>query len=35
MAYGDFKILTRITTSDKTLHDKILNNDKIPKYKEY
>ena len=35
MAYGDFKDLTRITTSDKTLFDKAFNFFKNTKYDEY
>ena len=32
MAYGDFKDLTRITASDKTLRDEAFNIAKNPKY---
>ena len=32
MAYRDFKDLTRITDSDKTLHDKAFDSAKIPKF---
>ena len=32
MAYGDFKDLTRRTTSDKILHDKAFNIAKNPKF---
>ena len=35
MAYGDFKDLTRITASDKMLHDKAFNIAKNPKYDGY
>ena len=35
MAYGDFKDLTRRTTSDKILPDKELNIAKNPKYDGY
>ena len=35
MTYGDFKNLTRRTTSDKILHDKAFNIAKNPKYGEY
>ena len=35
MTYGDFKNLTRRTTSDKILHDKAFNIAKNPKYDEY
>ena len=35
MVYGDFKDLTRITASDKILHDKAFNIAKNPKYDEY
>ena len=35
MAYGDFKDLTRITASDKMLHDKAFNIAKNPKYDRY
>ena len=35
MTYGDFKILTRRTASDKTLSDKAFNIAKNPKYDEY
>ena len=34
-AYGDFKDLTRRTTSDKILRDKVFNIDINPKYDEY
>ena len=35
MAYGDFKDLTRRTTSDKILRDKAFNIAKNPKYNKY
>ena len=35
MAYGDFKVLTRRTTSDKVLRDKTFNIAKNPKYDGY
>ena len=35
MAYGDFKDLTRRTTSDKILHDKAFNIAKNTKYDGY
>ena len=35
MAYGDFKDLTRRTTSDKILHHKAFNIAKNPKYDGY
>ena len=35
MAYGDFKILTRRTASDKILRDKAFNIAKNPKYDGY
>ena len=35
MAFGDFKYLTRRTTSDKILHDKAFNIAKNPKYNGY
>ena len=35
MAYGDFKDLTRGTTSDKILHDTAFNIAKNPKYDGY
>ena len=35
MAYADFKYLTRRTTSDKILRNKIFNITKNPKYDEY
>ena len=35
MAYGDFKDLTRRTTSDKILRDKAFNVAKNPKYDGY
>ena len=35
MAYGDFKDLTRITASDKTLQNKAFNIAKNPKYDGY
>ena len=35
MAYGDFKDLTRRTTSDKILHDKPFNIAKNPKDDKY
>ena len=35
MAYGDFKDLTRRTTSDKILHDKAFNIAKNLKYNGY
>ena len=35
MAYGDFKDLTRRTTSDKILSDKAFNIAKNPKYDGY
>ena len=35
MAYGDFKDLTRRTSSDKILLGKIFNNAKIPNYDGY
>ena len=35
MAYGDFKDLTRRTTSDKILRDKEFNIAKNPKYDGY
>ena len=35
MAYGDFKDLTRRTTSDKRLRDKAVNIAKNPKYVGY
>ena len=35
MAYGDFKDLTRRTTSDKILRDKAFNLAKSPKYDRY
>ena len=35
MTYGDFKDLTRRTTSDKILHDKAFNTAKNPKYEGY
>ena len=35
MAYGDFKDLTRRTTSDKILRDKAFNIAKNPKYDGY
>ena len=35
MAYGDFKHLPRIKTSDKTLRDKAFNIAKIPKHHRY
>ena len=35
MTYGDFKDLTRITTSDKILCDKAFNIAKNPKYDGY
>ena len=35
MAYGDFKNLTRRTTSDKILHDNSSNIAKNPKYDRY
>ena len=35
MAYGDFKVLKRITASDKVLRDKVFNIAKNPKYDGY
>ena len=35
MCYGDFKDLTRRTTSDKILRDKVFNIAKNPKYDGY
>ena len=35
MAYGDFKDLARITTSDKVLVNKVFNIGKNPKYDGY
>ena len=35
MVYGDFKNLTRITASDKILHDKAFNIANSPKYDGY
>ena len=35
MAYRDFKVLTRRTSSDKILHDKALNTGKKTKYVGY
>ena len=35
MAYGDFKDLTRRTTSDKVFRDKAFNIGKNPKYDGY
>ena len=35
MCYGDFKDLTKRTTSDKILHDKVFNIAKNPKYDRY
>ena len=35
MAYGDFKDLVRITTSDKVLVNKVFNIGKNPKYDGY
>ena len=35
MVYGDFKYLTRRTTSDETLRDKSFNIDKLLKYDVY
>ena len=35
MAYGDFKNLTRITASNKILHDKAFNIANSPKYDGY
>ena len=35
MSYGDFKDLTRRTTSDKILSDKALNIAKNPKYNRF
>ena len=35
MAYGDLKIVTRRTASDKLLLDKAFNIAKNPKYDEY
>ena len=35
MTYGDFKELTRITASDKLLHDKVSNIAKNSKYDGY
>ena len=35
MSYGDFKDLTRRTTSDKILSDKALNIAKYPKYNRF
>ena len=35
MAYGDFKVLTRGTASDKILRDKAFNIAKSPKYDGY
>ena len=35
MAYGDFKYLTKGTTSDKILHDTAFNIGKNPKYDGY
>ena len=35
MAYGDFKVLTKKTASDKILHDILCNIAKNPKYDGY